>query len=103
MTRSSQKTRDIARKHRVHEKKLEERRKGVRQAGPAITPATRASGTGSLPTAPRPATPRPATARPAAARPAASTGAGGTTGGAARTTRPTRPVTRAPAKPAGQS
>src|SRR6185437_6019256 len=57
MTRSSQKTRDIARKHRQHRDKIEEKRKGVRQAAPAVAPGRAAPV----------AAPRPAPARPQAA------------------------------------
>jgi hypothetical protein len=69
MTRASQKTRDIARKHRARQKKLDERAKGLRAAGPAVTPATRTS-----PAAP--ARPAAASARPAAAGPRSTPAAG---------------------------
>ena len=81
MTRASQKSRDVARKHRVRRKKREDKAKGLRQAGPALTPPSR-----SLSPAPA----RPAAAAPrspaAAPRPAAA--------GAPRPARPARPVER---------
>jgi len=84
MTRSSQKSRDVARKHRVHRKKVEEKAKGIRQAGPAITPPTRtASPAPSRPAAPGPRGPVPA-GRPSGPPPAA------------RPARPVRPPERRP-------
>lgn len=83
MTRASQKSRDIARKHRVRRKKLEDKTKGLRQAGPAMTPPSR-----SLSAAP---------VRPAAAAPRAPATTPRPAGAAAaRPTRPARPAERRP-------
>jgi hypothetical protein len=88
MTRASQKTRDTARKHRMRRKKLDDRAKGLRPAGLAVTPPTR-----TAPVAPaRPAAP--ARTPSPSGRP---TGTGGTAG-----PRPPR-APRPPARPATET
>jgi hypothetical protein len=91
MTRASQKSRDIARKHRVRRKKLEEKTKGLRQAGPALTlPSRSLSPSPARPAASGPRAPAPA-GRPARAP-------------ATRAARPARaPVRQDPETPAPQS
>ena len=61
MARASQKSRDIARKHRVRRKKAEDKAKGLRQAGPAVTLPSRS--TAQLPA--RPSSPSPRGTSPA--------------------------------------
>lgn len=82
MTRSSQKTRDTSRKHRMRRKKLEDRAKGLRQVGPSVTAPTRTTPV--------------AAARPAGG-PARTPAAGGRTSGATGTGAPRTPRTARPA------
>jgi len=86
MTRASQKSRDIARKHRVRRKKQEDKAKGVRQAGPALTLPGRAA----LPGPSRPAVPG-TRGSVSAGRPVGSP--------ATRPVRPARPVERRTGEP----